>query len=209
MVATVNSINKRLTAAANRTINAGYALDVALHKMQKPVAELYKTGAVRLAPAAAPTKADAPRDAALPDEDSSPIDAADVDQVLSGSVNELLAGSACTSRAFRDAVIVGDDAFMKRIEGKLLIWRVMLVEAATPADGRSLAGVMAEGGSYAAEFPLDSDAEILMPGVSLVIAGEARRSDDGWTFRVLAWGVKRDLDAGQPMTRCEWPKAVE
>ena len=171
----------------------------ALPAMREPVSRLYESGAL--------SAKEPPKPAAKSARGGSK--ATDVDSALGGTLNDLLARSACTDREFRKAVATGDRAFLEGLAGRLVIWRGMLVERAEEAEGRMVAKVMAGGASYAAEFPPESDVAALLPGASLVIAGELREAKGAWTFHVTAWGLKKSIDSGEAMTRCEWPEPVE
>lgn len=171
-------------------------LSKALPAMRKPVSLLYESGAVR--------PGEPPKPAAKGGRGSP--GASNVGSALGGTLDDLLARSACTDREFRKAAADGDRAFLEGLTGRLVIWRVMLVERAQQAEGRAVAKVMAGGASYAAEFPPDSEAAALLPGASVVMAGELREAKGAWTLHVTAWGLKKSIDSGEPMTRCEWPK---
>lgn len=138
-----------------------------------------------------------------------PAGVADIDGVLTGSVSELTARSSCAVREFSKAVEEGDREFLGRLAGKLLIWRAMLLEPMKAAEGSTTARLMSGGKTIAAEFPPDTSAAGLMPGASVLIAAEAREVEDAWIVRVLAWGLCREIDGGEPMTRCKWPEPEE
>jgi len=182
----------------------------ALPAIREEVSSLYESGAMKAAADAAATGASgAPK-------------ATDVGSVLAGSYDQLLARSACTHPEFRKAVAGKDAKFLDALRGKLVVWRAMLVESAKEKKDMCVTRVMVGGISYAAELPPDSEAAALLPGASLMIAGELRKAEGqaplkdrpalpgvaegGWTFRVTAWGPRADVVAGEPMTLCKWPE---
>lgn len=168
----------------------------ALPAIRKEVSSLYESGAMKPAGAA---------DAAATGASGAPK-ATDVGTVLAGSLDQLLARSACTHPEFRKAVAGKDGKFLEALRGKLVIWRAMLVESAKEKKDMWVARVMVGGSSYAAELPPDSEAAGLLPGATLMIAGELRKTEGGWTFHVTAWGPRADVVAGEPMTLCKWPE---
>ncbi len=193
-----NSLGTKTTAAFNDMVSQ-------LNRSRVEVAALYKKGVVSVKqPAGQARKAAsgvAPdvRDAAKGDAGVAPA----------GSVSALLAGSACTGREFRKAVADDDRDTLDGLRGRRVAWRAMLVVPAKEFEDRTVVGVMAGGASLPAEFPADTAAGALLPGASLVIVGELREAKGAWTFHVTSWGLKRLLDAGEPMVQCRWPQPIE
>ena len=182
-----------------------------VRRIQKPVAAIYAAG---FDPAALPAEPLSRPPGGTGDEGE-----------LRGPVRDLVAGSACTAKEFRSAVEEKDAQFLGWLSRRLVIWRAMLLEpmkaeeagevekAEAEAEGRVVrtqertqradrvvARLMADGGLVTAEFPSGCKAAGLTPGKSIVIAGEARQTDDGWVIRVMWWGLAADLDAGGAKT---------
>lgn len=125
---------------------------------------------------------------------------------LSGRVEELLTRGACKPDEFHAAVKDGRTDFLEGLAGRLVIWQALLLEAPLASAGRVSVKLMAGRGQVTAEFPLGCQVEALKPGSSVVIAGHIRKADDVWLLHAVAWGIPKKLDAGEPMTRCQWPQ---
>jgi len=126
---------------------------------------------------------------------------------FSGSVSELVSRSACGPDEFHAAVRENRADVLSALAGRLVFWQGMLLEPPATSPERAAVKVMAGRGAVLVEFPPGSPVASVKPGASIVVAGELRRSGELWLLRAAAWGLLADLNAGRPMTRCEWPPA--
>lgn len=207
-VARSNALGRDCNSLSSKTVAAFNDMTSQLKSSRAEVAALYRKGVVSVKqPAERPGKARGAASGGPPD--GRDVAKGDAGQAPAGSVSALLAKSACTGREFRKAVAAGDRDTLDGLRGRLVVWRTMLMEPAKEFEDRTVVGVTAGGGSLPAEFPRDTAAGGLLPGASLVIAGELREAKGAWTFHVTAWGQKRLLEAGEPMVRCRWPQPIE
>jgi hypothetical protein len=203
-----NSLLRECNSLSSKTTQAFNDMTAQLKRSRGEVAALYEQGVVTVKQAA---RQSGRAGKAVPGDPPEGRDATKGDgrEAHVGSVEALLAASACTAREFRKAVADGDRDTLDALRGSPVAWRAMLVEPAKEFEDRTVVGVMAGGASLPAEFPADTAAGALLPGASLVIVGELREAKGAWTFHVTTWGQKRLLDAGEPMVRCRWPQPVE
>jgi hypothetical protein len=213
-VARTDVLRRERISLSTKTVAAFNDVISQLKRSRGEVAALYEKGVVSVEqPAERPGKPGAVEEArkAAPGDPPDGRDATKGDgrEAPKGSVNELLAGSACTGSEFRKAVTAGDRDTLDGLRGRIVAWRAMLTEAAKELEDRTVVGVTSQGASLPAEFPADTAVGGLLPGASLVIVGELREAKGAWTIHVMAWGRKRMLDAGEPMVRCRWPQPIE
>lgn len=184
-IAGMNRQGPVATSACRALINA-------LRRVSKPVELLYERGVVE-----------------VEELGRRPAGPRSVATGLSGAAAELASESACTPQEFRAAVENKDYALLAGLADRLLVWRTMLMEPMKVEETRVTARVMAGGGTFAVEFPPGCGAAVLSPGASLVIAGHARQLDGAWVIGVSSWGLRAELDRGEPMKTCEWPEDEE
>ncbi len=115
--------------------------------------------------------------------------------------------SACSAANLRKALASGDEAFLRNLEGKLVVVKGMVLKPPKAEGDVALAEIMAGGGTLPVAFPTDTPAAALSMATKVIVTGEAVKAGDRWLFRASEWGRARDVDAGQPLTRCAWPEA--
>ena len=121
------------------------------------------------------------------------------------SRSALLEGSACTAKAFRRAVVHKDRAFIEGLGGRMVLWRVIPIEAVKKADDRLTSRAMVGGSPTTFEFPPGRTPDGFGVGMSLLVAGEVREVRGEWTVRVIGWGPWGKVEAGGAMNLCTWP----
>lgn len=122
------------------------------------------------------------------------------------SPSSLLEGSACTAEDFRRAVVGKERAFIEGLKGRMVLWRVLPIEAVTESGGRLTSRAMVGGSPTTFEFPPGRTPDGFRAGASLLVAGEVREVRGEWTVRVIGWGPWGKVEGGGAMNLCTWPE---
>ncbi|MHC4504920.1 MAG: hypothetical protein ACYTFI_16575, partial [Planctomycetota bacterium] len=122
------------------------------------------------------------------------------------SRSSLLEGSACTAEDFRRAVVHKERAFLEGLAGRMVLWRVLAVEAVTESGGRLTSRAMVRGSQTTFEFPPGRTPDGFRPGSSLLVAGEVHEVRGEWCVRVIGWGPWGKVEGGGAMNLCTWPE---
>jgi hypothetical protein len=122
------------------------------------------------------------------------------------SRSALLEGSACTAESFRRAVGHEERAFLEGLGWRMVLWRVIPIEAVKESGGRLTSRAMVGGSPTTFEFPPAPTPDGFRPGSSLLVAGEVREVRGEWSVRVIGWGPWGKVEAGGAMNLCTWPE---
>lgn len=116
--------------------------------------------------------------------------------------------SACSAADLRKALAGGDEVFLNGLADKTVVVQGMLLGPPEAAGEIAVAKIMAGGGTLAIALPLGTEMAQLPVATKVVVTGMAVKTDKGWIFKASTWGKAKDLEAGQPATRCDWPEPV-
>lgn len=95
---------------------------------------------------------------------------------------------------------------MEGLTGRMVLWRVLPIEAVKESGGRLTSRAMVGGSPMTFEFPPGRTPDGFRAGSSLLVAGEVREVRGEWTVRVIGWGPWGKVEAGGAMNLCTWPE---